>query len=170
MPSSKEIFERYLNPVFIETGSHIGDGIQQALNAGFQKVFSIELVPEYYQRCIKRFQGNEKVKIFEGASIYHLPRILHGMQEKCTFWLDSHNFSPENPQSMIIEELAIIATHFRKNHTILIDDNRLIETEFKIKRQTIKNILNIINPEYKIESIDGNGAGLINDIITATCI
>ena len=43
MPSKVENFKKYPNPVFVETGSLMGDGIQQALEAGFQKVISIEL-------------------------------------------------------------------------------------------------------------------------------
>ena len=35
-------FKKYLNPVFIETGSLQGKGIQAAIDAGFQKVISIE--------------------------------------------------------------------------------------------------------------------------------
>jgi len=57
----KHDFRPFLNPVFIETGSYTGDGIQAALNSGFTKVISIELVPHYYNLCKKRFQNNPMV-------------------------------------------------------------------------------------------------------------
>ena len=167
MPANTEIFKQFLNHTFIETGSHVGNGIQQALDAGFQQVYSIELVPASYQKCVSRFQGNSKVHLFHGSSIQRLPGILKNMQERCTIWLDSHDFCIDNPQSMIIEELLIIGMHFRKNHTILIDDMRLWETQFKVKRQTVKNMLKLINPVYKIDTIDGEGSGMKNDILYA---
>ncbi len=170
MTASKEIFETALNPVFIETGSCAGDGIQQALDAGYREVHSIEVDPKFHETCKKRFSRNNSVNLYQGSSIIWLPKILKTMQERCTFWLDSHYFDPYNPQSMVIEELLIIGLHFRKNHTILIDDMRLMEVEFKIKRQTLKNMLKLINPEYKIETVDGGGAGLKNDILQARAI
>ena len=43
MPASVELFKKYPNPVFIETGTCHGIGVQMALDAGFKYVFSIEL-------------------------------------------------------------------------------------------------------------------------------
>lgn len=168
MPGTKEIFENYLNYSFIETGSCEGNGIQQALDAGYKDIHSIELDPKYYEMCQKRFKGNNSVHLYQGNSIIELPKIMKVMEERCTIWLDGHFFEPENPQSVIYEELVIIAKHFRNNHTILIDDVRLFEKEFKIKKQTIKNILKIINPAYKINLIDGFDKGvLVKDILVS---
>lgn len=168
MPATKEIFENYLNYSFIETGSCEGNGIQQAIDAGYKDIHSIELDPRYYEKCMNRFKGNKSVHLYQGNSIIELPKVLKTMQERCTIWLDGHFFEPENPQSVILEELVIIAMHFRKNHTILIDDVRLFQTEFKIKLQTVKNMLKLINPAYKIETIDGFDKGILHkDILVA---
>jgi hypothetical protein len=68
MPSSIETFKKYLNPIFIETGSWIGDGIQQASDAGFKKIISIELSDKYYNYTTDRFSKNENVKVVLGDS------------------------------------------------------------------------------------------------------
>ena len=41
MPSNTENFRKYPNEIFIETGSYMGDGVQQALDAGFKNVVTI---------------------------------------------------------------------------------------------------------------------------------
>ena len=41
MPSKKENFQKYLNNYFIETGSFVGDGVQQALDAGYKNIISV---------------------------------------------------------------------------------------------------------------------------------
>jgi hypothetical protein len=43
MPASVELFQRYLNPVLVETGTYLGEGIRHALAAGFASVRSVEL-------------------------------------------------------------------------------------------------------------------------------
>jgi len=52
MPASTELFQKYPNPVFIETGSCHGTGIQQALDAGFTEIYSIELSSIFYEECL----------------------------------------------------------------------------------------------------------------------
>lgn len=38
--------KKYLNKNFVESGTYKRDGIQKALNAGFQKIYSIEVKKE----------------------------------------------------------------------------------------------------------------------------
>ena len=56
MPTKKETFSKYKNKYFIETGSHLGNGIQQALDAGFDNVISIELSDKYFGICENKFK------------------------------------------------------------------------------------------------------------------
>jgi len=46
------LFEKYPNPVFIETGTYHGEGIQYALQAGFKNVRSVELSEPLYQMSV----------------------------------------------------------------------------------------------------------------------
>ena len=52
MPSNVDNFKRFKNELFIETGSFYGEGIQQAIDAGFENIISIELSPK---DCFWRF-------------------------------------------------------------------------------------------------------------------
>ena len=46
----------YPNEVFVETGSHRGDTIQRAINAGFSKIYSMDISETYIQFCRLRFK------------------------------------------------------------------------------------------------------------------
>jgi hypothetical protein len=158
----KHYFVPYLNPVFIESGSYGGGGIMAALNAGFKKIISIELSEYYYDYCTKLFETEkERVTIIRGDSILMLPKILETINERCTFWLDGHYMKEKYISTGIMEvplmeELKIIAKHHIKNHTILIDDMRLIKDKtsewksFPYCICDIEEIIYSINPEYKI--------------------
>jgi hypothetical protein len=76
MPSNIEIFRKYRNELFIETGSFVGDGSQQALDAGFKRVISIELSDKYFEMSKDRFINNPNVEIVKGDSFKILPYIL----------------------------------------------------------------------------------------------
>jgi len=157
----KHEFRPYLNPVFIETGSYIGDGIRAALRAGFSSIFSIEVNDYFYQICRENFSEHKNVDLLFGDSVFVLPDLLQGISERCTFWLDGHYMSDPNTLggSMpvpLMEELKAIAKHPIKNHTIIIDDIRLLrnhEAEWKDYPYCICDVeefIYAINPDYKI--------------------
>ena len=90
MPAYKELFQRYPNRIFIETGSYVGDGIQSALDAGFETIYSIELSSQLFSHCCRRFEWDPRVLVCHGDSGEMLPGILKYIDEPVTFWLDSH--------------------------------------------------------------------------------
>jgi len=156
----KHDFKPYLSPIFIETGSYIGDGIKAALNAGFERVISIELSEYYYIYCREKIR-DERVTLLHGDSILVLPQVLKDIKERCTFWLDGHFMTDPRTGSGIKivplwEELQVIAKHHIKNHTILIDDIRLLRTHtaewthLEYCVCDIEELIHSINPEYKI--------------------
>ena len=58
-----QIFKDYKNNnFFLETGAYYGVGIQQALDAGYENIVSIELSEHYYNLCKQKFQNNKKNK------------------------------------------------------------------------------------------------------------
>lgn len=164
------VFRSHLKGIFIETGSFIGDGIQQALDAGFQEVHSIELFPQFYELCSERFAGDPRVHMHLGDSADMLKVVLAGIQEPVTFWLDGH-YSGEGTamgknSTPIFAELAAIAEHPIKTHTILIDDVRLFgEKEFDyISKKDVIKMIRSINPHYVIYYEDGYCK---NDVLVA---
>lgn len=168
--TSSEVFAKYLNTYFVETGSYCGDGIQMALSTGFQEIYSIELSPEYHERCNKRFAGNSQIHLILGDSSSMLHSILQHIDAPATFWLDGHysggDTAKGNSNSPILEELDAIAQHPIKTHTILIDDIRQAGTEdfdFVTLGDIAKKIQSI-NPNYRISFEDGY---IANDVLVA---
>ena len=170
----KRNFKPYLNPVFIETGTGGGDGILAALKCGFKKVISIEVDESLYQLCRGKFKLNDKVTVYLGDSIDVLPKILKGIDKRCTFWLDGH-YSGEGTgygkeYVPLMEELKIIAQHHIKNHTLLLDDMRLLRThtaewkDLKYSIEDVEKMIYSINPNYKITYAFGV---VPNDILIA---
>lgn len=163
MTASTEVFGRYPNRVFIETGSYHGDGIQQALDAGFEEVWSIECDKELCAYTANRFSKDLRVFVMRGDSREKLRWVIDYIEKPCTFWLDSH--SPNNLP--LLKELEIIANHPIKTHTILIDDLRLwTKAEHGYDTESLKEILLSINPNYQIR-LDGC-LDFPNDILVAT--
>ena len=169
----KHDFKPYLSPVFIETGSYIGDGIKAALKAGFERVISIELSEYYYIYCREKIH-DERVTLLHGDSILVLPEVLKDINKRCTFWLDGHFCGDYSEQGImpvpLMEELKIIATHHIKDHILLLDDMRLLrnhEAEWKDLPYNICDIeefIYTINSNYTIAYIDGYKK---NDILVA---
>jgi len=153
----------------VETGSYIGDGIAKGLEAGYDKIFSFEIIPENYHICMERFKDNSAVNCFQGDSIKLLPGVLASINGRIVFWLDSH-FVGETDADLypIMNELKIIKKHVIKNHTLLIDDVRLFadgkDPAMPISIAEIKDFILTINPDYKF----AYEAGFIdNDILVA---
>jgi hypothetical protein len=159
--TTSQVFEKYKNRCLIETGSYLGDGIQEALNAGFQQVHSIELSEKYYILCQKRFFSNPHVVIWFGDSATTLPLLLSQIHEPVTFWLDGHcslgDTAKGETMTPILKELEAIKNHGIKTHTILIDDVRLFGT-WEFDDTPLNQIifkLKEINPDYSIVFEDG---------------
>lgn len=170
MPFSN--FAKYPNRIFIETGSYMGDGIQAALNSGFQEIYSIEITEKYYKHCSNRFRNNGRVHTIFGDTLIWLPEIIKNINEPITFWLDGHWDIGATDETRgiqdfpICKELEIIANHPIKNHIILIDDIRLLDAEWDVaKSDVIESVYNI-NNNYKIFYEDGL-AGRLNDVLVA---
>lgn len=160
MLANKELFEKYLNPVFIESGSLYGDGIQSAIEAGFKEIYSIELAQPYYDHCVERFKNVSYVYIILGDSHLVLGELLSKIDRQITFWLDGHFCGGDSGfgkyESPLVQELEIIKTHPIKTHTILVDDLRCWKKETHgFDTATITAKLLEINPNYSLVFRDG---------------
>jgi hypothetical protein len=171
MPSNTRIFNKYPNEIFIETGSFTGDGIQQALEAGFKKVISIELSDKYFQIATNRFSANPNVLVVQGDSYKVLPEILKNIDKPVTFWLDGHHSCGDTALgdfwAPLMQELDAIQSHSIKTHTILIDDMRCWQEPSEVHgfyKEDIFRKLSEMNPDYKLTFEDGHQE---NDILVA---
>ena len=168
MPASRELFQKYMNPIFIETGTYYGDGVQQAIDAGFKVICSIELSPNLYSHCIERF-NSDNVFLSLGDSAKVLPILLKEINEPITFWLDGH-YSGEgtamgSQNTPLLSELDIIKNHPIKNHTIMIDDLRgWYKDTHGFDTLDLMKIITGINPEYVFKLENGF---IENDILVA---
>lgn len=125
---------RKFSDTFIETGTHIGESVQSALDAGFTNIKTVELSPTYYTHAKLRFEGNKFVTCFHGKSVDCLPEMVKDIPIPSVFWLDAHPAGPgtagheewlKKDESVYMDnvlkaELEIILRHGR--HVILIDD------------------------------------------------
>lgn len=157
--------------IFIETGSHRGEGIAQALAAGFDRVYSADSALSAYQACQQRFMEDWRVHLFHSDSRKFLQSLLPLIKEKATIWLDAHwcasgGGSPvDNP---LLGELEMIRKYSDvRNHTILIDDVRLMGNRVEAFPHLLAVIdaLTMINSDYKIEYRDSDE--FPNDILVA---
>ena len=169
-------FAKYPNHVLVETGTYMGDGVQAALEAGFSRVISFEVVPHLHKCSSQRFKGNKAVELICGSSATKLFDTIRDIKEPITFWLDGHystgltGYDPEHI-CPLLQELEQIKKH-GSHHTILIDDRRLLRIDavaaandaFGVDEATIRAKLLEINPRYNIKYEDGY---VPNDIIAA---
>jgi hypothetical protein len=169
--------QKYLNPIFFETGTSRGGGVQSALLAGFQKIISIEINEELHRYCQDKFAkeiAEGRVELFLGDTQNLLPEILKSISQPITFWLDAHNDGDGlngEKNCPLYEELDVIARHPIKNHTVTIDDIRLVRNNDAWRGHSvhvdglIQKFLQI-NPRYQFCFEDGYVA---NDVLAAFC-
>lgn len=162
--------------VFIETGSFQGHTLSRAKDFGFSEIYGIELHPHWVAHCKEQFKDDSTIKILDGDSPDVLSKLCPNLLDRATFWLDAHESGPELPggkygRCPLIEELQAISLSPIKDHVLIIDDIRLLNTrnfDFLQLEQLMEAIYNI-NPDYTISYIDGEEDGTWpNDILIAT--
>jgi hypothetical protein len=133
---------------YIETGSHQGYSIQLALDSGFSDIYSIELIKDYYDFCVKRFEHLSNVRLFLGDSPNELYKILKSMPDTSfTYWLDAHS----NTYTPILKELEIILSRQVNGELIYIDDMRLYnQFSDEVNIVNIENLIKKLKPTAKL--------------------
>ena len=137
------------NVFWIETGTYLGEGIEEALLNGFKNIISYEVYGPIYMDAVKKFQNYDNVRILFKSSVEMFDEISE-INEPITFWLDGHyssgytSYDPNNYYPLL-KELEEIEKHHIKTHTLLIDDISL----YFDRNHLIKSILEI-NPNYII--------------------
>ena len=87
-----ELKQKYKLSVFVQTGTHIGDGIESVIPFNFQQYYSIQCLDTFHSISSNRFKDNQQIHIIRGFSENVLPDILNKIskQRGILFWLDAH--------------------------------------------------------------------------------
>lgn len=82
--------QNYNCKTFVETGTGIGTGLTHALKSRFDKLYSIEIIDDLYNKCKQNFTDT-RLKLIHNNSLKGLTEILEELDEApCLFWLDAH--------------------------------------------------------------------------------
>jgi hypothetical protein len=168
--------KRNLNNILIETGTFLGETTRKSIELGYKKVYTIELQERLYESSKKNLKDlidADKVEIIKGDSALVLENIMKKIDEPITILLDAHidlgnyvpnvsptDYPPDNPVDWcpLYKELEVIKNHHIKNHTIMIDDVRIIGVDGwgeSLVLEKIKEQLLSINSDYKISFEEG---------------
>ena len=169
MPITKELLKEYKKDrsVFFETGTYDGDGVKMALGVGFSKIFSVEMAEEYYKKCRNIYAGDEKITLVHDNSVTYLDKVINDMEhplntERCFIYLDAHPMGGTGPLHMdeqpVVAELKAIAKLQRNDHTIVVDDFRILRdgvswaTHLRGKdmKEEFRKLFLAINEDYQI--------------------
>jgi hypothetical protein len=168
-------FIEFKNRYLVESGTYMGKSIEIALKNGFSNIISYEISPLLCSKAIQKFITYPNVKIFFKSSVDMCDEILE-INEPITFWLDAHyssGYSTYDPLNYypLLKELECISKHPIKNHTICIDDRRLMKKtdidtpdNIGVTEEEVREALLQINPNYKIEYRDNH---IKDDVIVA---
>ena len=62
---------------FVETGTYTGNSLEYALSTSlFKKLYSVELLEQYYNSCLQKFINNKNIELVHNNSIDGLKYIL----------------------------------------------------------------------------------------------
>lgn len=153
-----ELSERYAPMgVFVETGTYEGGGVQQALDAGFKQVYSIEVARGRFARCRDRYKDDERVALYCGATELWLPEVLLALDGPACIFLDAHTAQLRQTWPLLTE-LGFLRLAGRRDHVILIDDVDILYGKRDWAQQAnphdVHTALRRINPAYNLRITD----------------
>ena len=113
---------------FVETGTFNGDMVE-AMRGVFDRIYTIELGKDLYERAKKRFEHDPTIEVIHGDSGIELATLADRLTGPALFWLDAHYSAGVTARSdkdtPIYEELSHILDGRCSGHVIVIDDARL---------------------------------------------
>lgn len=178
MSIKKETLKNNINYYFIETGTYKGETTRCAFDNGFQEVHTIELQDRLYEDSKNNLADiikTDKVFLHKGDSGVVLGEILSKIDKKTTILLDAHidggnyieGITPDIRRCPLYDELTCIKNHSIKDHTIIVDDVRIlgqIGWGTEVVLDAIISMIMEINKDYKISFDEGE---IQNDVLIA---
>ena len=99
----KELFSDHKKPshrIFFETGTYMGDSVQDAIDLGFETIISVEIEPHFFDESYKRFMPLDiwgprptetpELYLYKGDSSTMMPELLQKVNRPALFWLHAH--------------------------------------------------------------------------------
>ena len=121
----REYGEKYSLNTLVETGTYYGEMVA-AMKTHFDRIYSIEFVPDLADRAARKFARDGHVRIFCGDSRIVMPEVLALLKAPALFWLDAGYYGwvgKQGDQQRLSAELEMILSH-PFHHIILLDDAR----------------------------------------------
>jgi len=121
----REYGEKFGLRTLVETGTYYGEMVA-AMKSRYDRIYSIEYVPELAERAARKFARDEHVRIFCGDSRVVMPEVLALLKGAALFWLDAGYYGwvgKQGDQQRLSAELEMILSH-PYPHMILLDDAR----------------------------------------------
>lgn len=169
---------------YFETGlwdpqQHVSSKV--ALSCGFDKVYCIEIRPDWVRlgnRIFKEYIKTGRYNLYLDDSTNMKKYLMSdNFKNKTMFFLDAHvdhhNIYDYKKRCPLFDELEAIKSIERKDNVILIDDLRIIKESFPWGEksygdidflQQIKNTIITINKDYKFDTLNGQ---IPDDILLA---
>lgn len=123
----REYGEKFGLKTLVETGTYYGEMVS-AMKKRFERIYSIEYVPELAERAARKFARDEHVRIFCGDSRVVMPEVLALLSGPALFWLDAGYYgwigirTKSNEQRLSAELEMILSQPYP--HIVLLDDAR----------------------------------------------
>lgn len=159
MGNTVELIKKYIQPIYVETGSSSGDGILKAAEAGCTKFMGIEPNTEVFSACLRK-TAHLDFQLFEGTSERHINNVMAKidvLNERAIFFLDAHKVGCCKGETYPLKyELATLKKARRKDHIIMIDDVRLFGGELPDSMEEVERMLRKINRDYNLVCEDSD--------------
>lgn len=128
----RDYAKRFGLKYLVETGTYCGDMVE-AMKDDFDRIYSIELSEELYEKVKKRFEGSETIELIQGDSGIELKNVINRIDQPALFWLDGHYSAGVTARgdkdTPIYKELDHILNAQNRGHVIIIDDARCFGTD-----------------------------------------
>lgn len=121
----REYVNRFGLKTLVETGTYYGEMVA-AMRSRFDRIYSIEYVPELAERATRKFARDKHIRILCGDSRVVIPEVLTLLKSPALFWLDAGYYGwvgKRTDDQRLSAELEMILSH-PYPHVILLDDAR----------------------------------------------
>lgn len=133
MPIGFELLSRYVlrYPIFVETGTYMGEGVAVALFAGYNSVYSAEIDRVRYALAKRRREerGSDE-RLFCTPSVEMLEAVIPVLVAPVFFWLDAHDIDGRGEIGPLREEIRVIGWMTMVEHVIAVDDVSLLPSMY----------------------------------------